>query len=74
MVVAGAISIAGVLANFGLFVLLYNRLATPWLSEAQRVANADLIMSVGLGGFAAVGLATGLALYFALRRPAPGER
>jgi nitrate reductase gamma subunit len=66
---AALLSFAGFLANFALFIFSYNRLATPYLVEEQRVLNADFIMTVTLGGFAGIATLVGLITYWMLSRP-----
>jgi hypothetical protein len=63
------LSFAGFFANFALFIFSYNRLATPYLVEEQRVLNADFIMTVTVGGFAGIATLLGLATYWMLSRP-----
>ena len=65
---ACCISMASFLLNGAVFVISYNRLATPFLSEEQRVLNADFIMSVTVGAFGAVAIATGLSIYMLIRK------
>jgi hypothetical protein len=62
------ISIISFVLNGAVFVLSYNKLATPFLSEEQRVLNADFIMSITVGAFATVSIATGIAIYIILRK------
>ncbi len=54
-------------ANFAVFVYGYNHLATPFLSEEQRVSNASFIMSAIVGAFAMIALLLGVVVYWALR-------
>lgn len=61
-VAAMLISIATFVLNFTVFTLTYNRLGTPFLTEEQRVRNADLIITVALPAFAAVAALIGLAV------------
>lgn len=66
--VAVLITLANLVLNFGTFVLMYNRLATPFLAEEQRVANANIIMGATLPSFFLIALATGIAIYIAMRK------
>jgi hypothetical protein len=50
-------------ADCAVFVFSYNRIATPFLAEAQRDANAEFIMTVTAGAFSAVALFTGAAMF-----------
>ncbi len=63
-----AISIAFLcfILNGALFIYFYNQLATPFIVEEQRVANADYIMSVAAGGYASASLLIGVLVYFML--------
>lgn len=65
---ACCISIASFILNGAVFVITYNRLATPFLTEEQRVLNADFIMSVTAGAFAIVAILTGFSIYMVLRQ------
>jgi hypothetical protein len=72
---ACAVSVGSLVANFSIFVFSYNRLATPFLVEEQRVTNANFILTVTLGGFVLVACITGVVVYWMLRRqPAPAKR
>ena len=62
------ISIVSFTLNFIVFVMTYNRLATPFITEEQRVLNADFIMSVTVGAFAIVAVLTGFAMCMILRK------
>lgn len=68
IIAAGCIAIASFALNFIVFIISYNRLATPFLNEEQRVVNAGQIMSVTIGAFAIVAVLTGLAAYWVLRQ------
>ena len=61
--VAIGISLLCFLLNGGLFIYFYNQLATPFLGEEQRVANADYIMTVASASFALVAAVIGLITY-----------
>ncbi|MCF6253018.1 MAG: hypothetical protein L3J75_17390 [Methylococcaceae bacterium] len=52
--------------NGALFIYFYNQLATPFIKEEQRVANADYIMSVTAGGYVSTSLLIGVVVYFIL--------
>ena len=54
-------------ANFLLFTYSYNKLATPFLHEEQRVENADFIMSTTAGLFALEALLLGAIFYLVLK-------
>lgn len=66
---------AGATLNFCIFLLNYRILAFAHLSEEQRVANAEQILTVTLGTFAAASLViAGLAyLFFRLLMTAPPD-
>lgn len=60
-------SLSGVLAaslNFLLFTFVYNRIATPFLQEEQRVENADFIMSYVLFGYISIAAISTIVFYF----------
>ena len=62
-----SVSIFSFIMNFLVFTISYNRLATPFLSEGQRVENANYIMNVTTSLFAIAAVLTGFAFYLLLR-------
>lgn len=60
-------------ANYAVFILCYNYLATPYLEEPQREANAGFILGGALGLFAATAVITGVAAYLASKARKPPE-
>lgn len=50
--------------NFVLFILFYNKLATPYLHEAQRVENADSIFFNALPCFGLIALVSTVLIYY----------
>jgi hypothetical protein len=68
IVVAVLVTLASLILNFGTFILSYNRLATPFLAEEQRVSNANIIMGATLPTFSLIAIAAGIAIYFAMRK------
>ncbi len=70
---ASCISFISFILNIAVFVIIYNRLATPFLTEEQRVINAEFIMSVTAGAFATVAILTGIATYMVLRMHIPPQ-
>jgi hypothetical protein len=64
LVVATFVSLASFAGNGAVFVFSYSRLAFPFLTEEQRVANAEFIMSVTVGAYAAVAALTGILIYW----------
>jgi hypothetical protein len=54
--------------NFGLFAIAYNKLATPYLHEAQRTDNAEVIIFFVLPGFAVLALISTLLTYVLSRK------
>ena len=75
ILIAIGISVGNFFLNFFVFTLSYNRLATPFLVEEQRVENADFIMSVTAGSFAIVAILTCLVVYgvLSLKKNQVGE-
>ena len=65
---AAAISLLSFTANCAVFIFSYNRLATPYLAEEQRVANAGFILTITGSAYALVAIAIGLVVYRILRR------
>ena len=49
--------------NFSLFLVTYNKLATPYLHEEQRMDNADFIMIYVTAGFLLISLVSVLAAF-----------
>lgn len=62
------LALSNFVLNFLVFTYSYNKLATPFLNEEQRVENADYIMSVSLSMFAIVATITGVAIFFISRK------
>lgn len=50
--------------NFSLFIASYNKLATPFLHEEQRVENAQFIMTFTLGGYIALAVVSVVVAFF----------
>lgn len=51
-------------SNFLIFSAAYNKLATPFLNEAQRVENADFIMQWVLPAYIAVAFVSAIVIFF----------
>lgn len=62
--------IFSLVSNFLLFSVAYNKLATPFLNESQRVENAGVIMQMVLPGYALIAIASVLICFFILRKKA----
>ena len=62
------IAIVNAIMNFAVFIVSYNKLATPFLVEEQRMDNADFIMTYILIGFAVVSIFVAFLLYFLVVR------
>ena len=71
LMASGAVALVSFAANCAVFVFSYNRVATPFLAEEQRVANAGFIMTVTAGAFSIVALLTGVAVYLLIRHRRP---
>lgn len=68
-----AVTLVSFMANFAVFIVCYNYLATPYLEEPQREANAGFIMGGAVGLFAATAAITGMAAYLASKARKPPE-
>lgn len=55
-------------ANFLIFTYSYNRLATPYLNEEQRVDNAGYIMSWTIGMYFLAAILIGIITVFIYRK------
>jgi len=64
------VSLACFILNFSIFTYSYNKIATPFLNEEQRVDNAGFIMSVSLSMFIISSLIIGLLFYVTIRKKA----
>lgn len=64
--VACLVFLLGLVANFGVFVFAYDHLAVPFLSEEQRVTNANFIMNAIVPAFAGVAALVGTIVYWTL--------
>lgn len=71
LVASGAIALISFATNCAVFIFSYNRIATPFLTEEQRVANAGFIMTFTAGAFSIVALLTGVAVYLLIRHRRP---
>lgn len=58
------IAIVNAIMNFSVFIVIYNKLATPFLVEEQRMDNADFIMTYTLIGFSGVSIFMAFLFYF----------
>lgn len=67
----GAVTLVSFIANFAVFIVCYNYLATPYLEEGQREMNATFIMGGAIGLFAVTAVMTGIAGYFASKLRTP---
>jgi ABC-type antimicrobial peptide transport system permease subunit len=65
-----AFFVFSLLSNFLLFTVSYNKLATPFLHESQRVENADVIMKMILPGYALISTISVLLCFFLSRKKA----
>lgn len=61
------------LVNFAIFIVNYRTLAFPYLSEEQRVENADRILTLTLLTFALAAAATALLAYWFMLRASRGR-
>jgi hypothetical protein len=66
---SGMLILASVL-NFSLFTIAYNKLATPYLHEAQRTENAEVIIFFVLPGFVLIALVSSILTYISFRKRA----
>lgn len=57
------VAVASLVLNGFLFVYFYNHLATPFITEEQRVSNADTIMTAVLGSFVGAAIIVGVVGY-----------
>jgi len=57
------VGLTNIALNFTVFIVSYNKLATPFLHEAQRMDNADYIITVTLSGFVIISFLTLGLLY-----------
>jgi len=57
------LGLTNIALNFTVFIVSYNKLATPFLHEAQRTDNADYIITVTLSGFVMISFLTLGLLY-----------
>lgn len=58
------ISVVSFAANISVFLHSYQRLAIPFINEEQRVINAEFIMTLTVGAFAAAAALTGALIYW----------
>ena len=58
------ISVVSFAVNVSVFLYGYQRLAIPFLNEEQRVINAEFIMTVIVGAFAAAAALTGSLVHW----------
>lgn len=63
---SSAVILSG-LFNFGLFIVAYNKLATPYLHESQRVDNAEQIIFILFPSFLILSLVS-ISLTYILTR------
>ncbi len=70
IVLTSAISLISFVINFLIFTYSYNKLATPYLNEEQRVENADFIMSNTLLLFVTSAVIIGIMFYLFIKNKA----
>ena len=58
------ISVVSFAANVSVFLHGYQRLAIPFINEEQRVIDAEFIITVTVGAFAAAAALTGALIYW----------
>ncbi len=61
------IALATFVLNFTTFLITYNKLATPYINEEQRVENAFFIFTVTIGSFAVIAILVGVSFYFFIK-------
>ena len=61
---------SSLLLNFGAFLWNYRRLAFPHLTEEQRVANADEVLTLTLASFVLTALLLGALTFWLVSRAA----
>lgn len=69
----GAVTLLSFAANYAVFIICYNFLATPYLESQQREVNAGFILGGALGLFATAALVTGIAAYLASKARKPPD-
>lgn len=65
---ASIVGVVSALLNFLLFVFAYNKIATPFLHEEQRMENADFIMSYVVGGYLAIAVASTVMIFLSCKK------
>lgn len=74
IIIISLVAIVNFAMNFVVFVLSYNKLATPFLLEEQRMENADYIMTNTLFGFFVVTAVSALVLYLFIGKKCRASR
>lgn len=62
------IALTSFFLNFITFLITYNKLATPYLHEEQRVENAFFILTATIGLFAAIAMLMGIAFFLVAKK------
>ena len=62
------IALTSFFLNFITFLITYNKLATPYLHEEQRVENAFFILTATIGLFAAIAILIGIAFFLVAKK------
>ena len=62
------IALTSFFLNFITFLITYNKLATPYLHEEQRVENAFFILTATMGLFAAIAIFVGIAFFLVAKK------
>ncbi len=70
IIISTSIALISFVMNFAVFTISYNKLATPYLHEEQKVENADFIMSSTLIMFVISAIIVGVLIYIIGRKKA----
>ena len=68
ILVSLGIALTSFFLNFITFLIIYNKLATPYLHEEQRVENAFFILTATMGLFAAIAIFVGIAFFLVAKK------
>lgn len=68
ILISFGIALTSFILNFVTFLITYNKLATPYLHEEQRVENAFFILTATIGLFATTAILVGIAFFLAAKK------
>lgn len=68
ILVFSLVILTNLVMNLAVFLMNYNKLATPFLHEEQKVENANYIVAITVPSFIGVAVVSAFIIYFITRK------